>query len=181
MNSWKIVQGFPDYEISSNGEIRRLTASHKNPAGYLLALRRNNDGYACVALFCHGQRRDYKLHVLVALHFLPAPLPGQILVRHLDDDKDNNRKVNLAWGTHGDNKADAIRNGKHATGDTHGSRTRPDRRPRGEANGKSVLNDAVVREIRAASGTHRAIADKFGTHHSVVGRIKRLETWGHVR
>jgi hypothetical protein len=44
--------------------------------------------------------------------FLPAPLPGQVEVRHLDHDPANNNVENLCWGTHSDNMRDMIRDGR---------------------------------------------------------------------
>jgi hypothetical protein len=38
------------------------------------------------------------------------------LTRHLDDNPHNRRIENLAWGTHKDNKQDAIRNGIEGAG-----------------------------------------------------------------
>jgi hypothetical protein len=57
-------------------------------------------------------------------------------------------------------------------------------RARGTDNGKSILTEKDVREIRrlAADGIfmHKDIAQIFGIHKSVVSAIHTKRTWGHV-
>ena len=53
-----------------------------------------------------------RVHEVVALAYLGVRPEGHV-VRHLNDDQSDNRPENLAYGTHGDNAADAVRNGKN--------------------------------------------------------------------
>src|SRR5262245_8081158 len=53
----------------------------------------------------------------------------------------------LYLGTDRDNGADTRRTGRSATGDKNGSRTHPERRPRGERQGNSKLTEVEVRAI----------------------------------
>jgi hypothetical protein len=63
--------------------------------------------YRCVTL----HRRMLHVATLVLLaHVGPRPFPTAV-ARHLDDVSLNDKLSNLAWGTHADNAADAIRNG----------------------------------------------------------------------
>lgn len=43
-----------------------------------------------------------------------GPRPDGLVVRHLDDDRTNNRASNLAYGTASDNQRDSVRNGTQA-------------------------------------------------------------------
>lgn len=52
---------------------------------------------------------DVYVHVLVALAYHGPGLPGQ-LVRHWNDDPEDNRPENLIWGTRLENAADVKRN-----------------------------------------------------------------------
>ena len=59
-----------------------------------------------------GRKREPYVHRLVAETHIPNP-KNYPLVRHLDDDTNNNSVHNLAWGTPKDNHEDAVRNGRY--------------------------------------------------------------------
>jgi hypothetical protein len=73
--------------------------------------------------------------------------------------------AHLFCDTHAANMADKMRKG---------------RAPHGETNVIAKLTEADVRAIRAAAGTHRDIAKRFGIDHTHVGDIKRRERWRHL-
>lgn len=99
---------FPNYEVSSGGRVRSLP--RERTRGGILKPVGNSQGYLSVAL-CRGREtKRVRIHKLVAEAFLGPCPPGQE-VRHLDDDKGNNRSENLAYGTHRENAEDALRNG----------------------------------------------------------------------
>lgn len=77
-------------------------------------------GYRIVKLSKDGISRSYKIHRLLATVFIPNP-KNYRCVRHLNDIKSDNRIENLAWGTHGDNVNDAIRNGVFTSIERSGS------------------------------------------------------------
>lgn len=55
---------------------------------------------------------------------------------------------------------------------------------RGEECGLSVLTEENVRSIRLLAEmnmTYKAIADKYGIHHSTVYRIVKRKQWNHVQ
>ena len=86
-------------EVSSLGRVRQYVTGHPDSDGYLRI---------------SGGRRGAKynlIHNLVAKAFLGVKQPGQI-VRHLNDKREDNRAANLAYGTRGQNYADAVRNGR---------------------------------------------------------------------
>lgn len=111
MEEWKAVYGYETiYEISNFGRVKRLAYEIENPSPkasgsilkfeeHLLKPRKITHGYFSVALYKQGKRKDYKLHRLVATHFIPNPdnLPE---VNHKDEDKSNNCVDNLEWCTH---------------------------------------------------------------------------------
>ena len=69
-------------------------------------------GYLVAMTWIDKRRKTFLVHREMAKAFIPNPnnLP---LVRHLNDDKLDNRLENLAWGTWSDNMADALRNGRN--------------------------------------------------------------------
>jgi hypothetical protein len=76
------------------------------PAGEVLSLKRGRcrrlrpkphpNGYLAVTLCRDGEHRDFLIHRLVAMHFLPNP-HGFGEVNHIDGDKQNNAVTNLEW------------------------------------------------------------------------------------
>lgn len=71
-----------------------------------------------------------------------------------------------------------------ARGLANGAHTRPDRRPRGVANGQSVLCDAEVVAIRKAYArggiSQEQIALDYDTHQPVISLIVRGLRWRHA-
>lgn len=92
---WKPVEGYGGlYEVSNYGNVMSL--QHGKPR--LLKLLPTPFGYLRVHLHRNGFVRDYFVHRLVAMHFLPNPdcLPQ---INHKDECKTNNRVDNLEWCT----------------------------------------------------------------------------------
>lgn len=99
---WRPVPGYP-FDVSTEGRVReqatrRIRNSKPNTLGYVMV--------------SNGRGHKPYLHALVALAFL-GPRPSGMQVRHLDDDKSNNRPSNLAYGSCSDNRNDSVRNGTH--------------------------------------------------------------------
>lgn len=119
LEKWLPVSGYEGlYEVSSLGRVRSV--DHEviqkggvwRYTGQVLKPDVSARGYHRVGLSQGNRTRTINVHRLVAEAHIPNP-EGYPLVRHLDDDRDNNRCLNLAWGTVADNGADAVRNGVH--------------------------------------------------------------------
>lgn len=96
------INCFGAYEISSFGRLKRAgriakTYGHWIPER-IIKCWPNDKGYVKAKLGVIGKRKQYSLHRLVALHFIPNPdnLPE---VNHKDFNKLNNHKDNLEWTT----------------------------------------------------------------------------------
>lgn len=126
---WKDIKGFEgSYQVSSEGRVkslRRRTPVHSGKGARWIPERElkpiiQNNGYLRVSLYDQESKPHAGfIHRMVAEAFLPNPgsLP---VVRHLDDQKRNNRVENLAWGTYQDNTDDMFRNGgNHQASKTH--------------------------------------------------------------
>lgn len=61
---WKIIEGYPNYSVSSLGRVKRLKSS-----GYSIMLKPIDDGkgYRKVHLFKEGKSKLYLIHRLVAI------------------------------------------------------------------------------------------------------------------
>lgn len=115
---WKPIPGFEDaYEISICGKVRSITRyllhacknrkSHlKIKAGRVLKPGLSSNGYFTVAL---GRGNTRTLHSLLMDTFV-GPKPKGMEIRHLNDNRLDNRLENLCYGTRTENIKDAVRN-----------------------------------------------------------------------
>jgi hypothetical protein len=91
--------------------------------------------------------------------------------------------THLYYGTAAQNSAEMVARGRQANGDRQGLRRTPERAPRGTRNFNAKLNDALVREIRAAhaAGTRTGVlAARYGINRTGVQKVVRRESWAHV-
>lgn len=171
---WREVVGFPDYEVSDLGHVRRITVPNNNGGRNkryprLLTLVLHHSGRIIVSLFRDNKGHQRFVSRLVVESFV-GPQPLGMECAHSDGDYGNNRLSNLSWKTHIDNMADQI---------AHGTRIR------GETAGMSKLTDQAVREIRSAGNIRRGdiarMARLYGVKWKTVYCVLRGETWRHVK
>lgn len=170
MTEWRIVPPFPDYEVSSDGEVRRRGAT------VLLKARLSKDGYRLVTLMkpaterCADSTKNYtpaKISRLVCLAFLGAPV-GRLHAAHGNGDRADDRLQNLRWATPAENGADQY---------LHGTRMRGVRSPRAKLNDASV---AMLRQRRHAGATWASLASEFGISSRSARSAASRKTWKHV-
>ena len=90
MSDWKKIDGYDNYEVSRFGRVKNMKT------GDYLNGTVNNSGYLQITLRREGKPKQYPMHRLVALAFLPNPDKKQY-VRHYDEDNLNNDVFNLYW------------------------------------------------------------------------------------
>lgn len=105
---WKLIEGTKGYyAVSSMGQIKNLrTKRILRP----MMVGRVGAKRPKVMLCVDGVQHNRMVSHLVAEAFIGPRLDG-MLVLHKNDDVVDNRKVNLRYGTHKENVADAYRNG----------------------------------------------------------------------
>ena len=107
----KIIEGFPNYSITSDGEIYSLNyLGVRGRKQKLSPSPRKADGYIKITLCRDGKKYDRYLHILVAQHFIPNP-DNLSQVNHKDGDKSNCHDWNLEWCTQSKNIKHAYDNG----------------------------------------------------------------------
>lgn len=86
--NWKDIQQNTNYEISDTGLVR-------NKITNILLNGYNKKGYREVNI----KGTKFKIHRLVALHFIPNP-NNYPCINHIDEIRHNNFVENLEWCTH---------------------------------------------------------------------------------
>ena len=172
---WRIVPGFPDYEVSNSALIRRITrpqcAVSKNiKVPYLLNPSNGKRGYKVLRLTAGNQRRKFLgVHRILALAFLGPPPTKKHHAAHRNDIPDDNRLENIYWATNDENAKDRVRNGGYS---------------KGERVHNSKLKEQAVRSIRetyAKGGTsQRELARANGVCQAVIRDILHRATWKHI-
>jgi hypothetical protein len=119
MNTNTQIANWPEYTISTSGEVRRVVGACGAVVGKTLKWTILKNGYAKVALCRDSCRKEYLVHRLVALTYI-GNAKG-LDVCHFDGDKLNNNIENLRIDTRKGNMADQIRMGKTPKGEKCGS------------------------------------------------------------
>lgn len=96
MEMWKQIEGFPLYEVSSEGRVRNLRTQK------IVKQSCNQRGFSYVGLYLEdGSRHIRAVHILVAETFLERPqrLPGGVpwIPMHNNQNKQDNGVDNLTY------------------------------------------------------------------------------------
>lgn len=179
MEEWKTITNYPDYMVSNMGRVwsktRVVNRVYKNKTigktlqkGRFIKQRADNNGYIYVHLMKNKQGKNIKVHRLVALTFILNE-ENKEQVNHMDGNKENNTVKNLEWNTCKENMAHSWDTGL---------------RKRGVGNGRAVLNEETVLEIRkkfeTGNFTKSEIAREYGIGRSTLYSILDRVTWTHI-
>ena len=168
----KTLSWLPDYDISEDGEIRRITpAKTRGAVPYIVRGSTCAKGYRRVKLMTpNGNKAFLPVHRLVCEAFYgPPPKPG-LHAAHWDGQSTNNHFKNLRWATALENVGE--------------DRARHGRLPKGQRNGRAILTEDQVVEIRTKykekHGDVAKLAREYGVSHSAMLSVCRGEHWSHV-
>lgn len=122
-----------------------------------------------------------------------GPVPDGLWVRHQCDNPPCVRPDHLLLGTPLQNSRDMVDRGRSshapnpperiARGDRHGSRTHPEKIPRGEAKHLKLTEDSVreIHRLWSAGGVmQKDIAERFGVSRGVISQILSGKLWSHI-
>lgn len=164
MEIWKRIKGFPAYEVSNMGNVRKGTL--------MLKLAKIYRGYRRVGLWKNQKMTGRSVHSLVLEAFV-CPRPKGLITRHLDGNPSNNCVENLKWGTYYDNIADSRRHGTLCLGATHG---------RHKLTEKQVIE--IIKTYKCyhfGRSNGPALARKYGlSGRRTIVDIVRGTTWKHL-
>lgn len=157
---WLPVVGYEDfYEVSDQGNVRRVMATAGAQVGRILKATPSKKGHLHVTLHRDGKRVDHWVNRIV-LTALVGPCPAGMEACHAPDlDPANNRMDNLRWGTSGENKLDSVEHGTHH----EASRTRcPREHPLA---GINLVPSSLARGQRDCLACSRA--RKYASYHGI--------------
>lgn len=169
-SDWRPVLGFEGlYEVSCQGGVKSLERFHllegRHPEPYYRkvpekVLTSSGDPYLQVGLYKDGVCTRHLVHRLVALAFWPDELGPE--VNHINENKKDNRAVNLEWCTRSENAIHSVK------------------KFRGSNNGTALLNEGDVLNIvkLLSSGKPQTeIGKRFGVTNHTIHKIKSGKNW----
>lgn len=99
------------YQVSDQGRIRSMNYRHTGETRVMKPVY-DTDGYQRIMLYKNGVGTMFKVHRLVAIHFIPNP-ENKPEVNHKHGIKDDNRASELEWNTTSENQKHAFDTGLH--------------------------------------------------------------------
>lgn len=171
MEIWKQISGYDRYFVSNYGRVKTTYQGKE----HILSPRnkyKNREGkaYYHVRLSKDGKLKDFFIHRLVAIAFIPNPL-NKATVNHIDGNKFNNNVNNLEWATIQEQHDHAIATGLIPNG------------------GKNKvcpiykITDITAREIKIAianGDTITEIAKRYSVSKTTIYSIKTNKIWKHI-
>lgn len=162
MERWAKVPGWPEYEASTEGRIRRESR--------VLTCSVNKKGYRTVSFSRSSAVTCRNLHSVILETFV-GPRPEGKECCHNNGVRADCRLANLRYDTRSGNARDRR---------AHGTARFPFD-TRGERNCNARLTESDVRAIRSRKRAPIAmLAREFGVHPSTMYLVVSGKTWGHV-
>jgi hypothetical protein len=178
MEIWKSIKGYEGlYSVSSLGRVRSEARTviksngHRCPVKekLLSCFRLRAGGYSGVLLHRDGEKKNAKVHRLVAEAFIPNP-ENKPQVNHKNGKRRDNIVENLEWCTNSENVL-------------HGYRVLGSGDKKGTLNGRHVLEENDIREIRRLRKDGvmpTALSRQFGVSCSTIYDILNRKKWSHI-
>lgn len=169
---WKLIENFPDYEVSNLARIR----SWKRKKPRILHPHLNNRGYYRQRLHYDtndGSNKQVLVHRLVAEAWVKNPfnLPE---INHIDFNTKNNLPKNLEFCERSGNIRHSFKGGRmQKTYDRLKALC-------GEKCNLSKLTTDIVIDIKTSPLSYRALADKYNISRSHVWNLKAGKRWKHL-
>ena len=99
---YKSIKGFDKYEVSNLGNVRSLNYKRTGKIRNI-KLQKHNEGYLKVSLRKDNKSINYFVHQLVAIAFLNHNINSNMVVNHINEDRSDNKIVNLEVVTYSEN------------------------------------------------------------------------------
>lgn len=156
---WKPVVGYEnEYLVSNCGKVWSMRNNR------LLTPKITAAGYLRVGLSVDGKRKDFHVHRLVALAFIPNPLEKPT-VNHINEIKTDNRVENLAWATMAEQNTHGTRIKRAVANTDWKARTmKIDYKKIAQKRDYATMNAAQMKKViqKDMSGTKIRVFDSIG-------------------
>ena len=169
MEIWKKINEFENYEISNLGNVKSLSRLVKNGEGIfrktkekILKNQISKTGYYVVDLKCNCKRKTFKIHRLIAIHFIENKY-NKGFVNHINGIKTDNNINNLEWCTIKENNYHAQQIGL--------------KNDSGVNNSKSKININDVNFIRNSPLKLKELSIMFNMNISGISKIRLYKTY----
>lgn len=106
---WKTIEGYPNYKISTLGRVKNIKR------GIFLKTAIDKDGYHFLRLSREGTDKNFYVHRLIALAFIPNP-DNKRCVDHIDGNRRNNNISNLRFATYQENCRNGVKRNTNTSG-----------------------------------------------------------------
>lgn len=163
---WKPIPDFDKYEVSNFGRVKSLQERWRKPR--ILKPATNYKGYLLVQLCINGKGKNFRVHRLVALAFIPNP-EGKPEINHRDGCRLNNFVGNLEWVTSSENQRHAYLTGLQVAmqGEKH-------------ANAKLTNQQVLYIKENPLDLTNVKLAEMFSVDSATISLIQRGKRWKQV-
>jgi hypothetical protein len=165
---WKDIVGYDGrWKVSNLGRVKSLMGPRGEKREKILK-HGISKGYCHVGLYKDRKMKNFFVHRLVAIAFIPNP-ENKPHVNHKKGDKLDNRACMLEWATCSENNKEAYRIGLKIG-------------QKGEIHGSSILSEPQVLEIRDRAGTltQKDMALQYGVSRATICHIINKKTWTHI-
>ena len=163
---WRLIPSLPDYEVSEVGDVRRARDGITRKAGNQLSGTLRKEGYITFCLKADGKYKQIYAHRLVCEAWHGPPDAMRPYVAHWDGDRVNNHHSNLRWASTKENQWD---------------RKRHNTDPSGSRNGRSILDEEKVKEIRGRFNGQRGqiagMAREYGMSEAGMHKVVYGYNW----
>lgn len=165
---WKVIDEFPNYEVSNMGYVRSIVHYDKwgrEKGGHILKPCFDGKGnYLHVTLYKDGKQLSKNIHRLVAMAFIANPFNYKE-INHIDEDKTNNAASNLEWCTHQYNNS-------YGTKSVSGAKN-----PMNKFSYEVIVFIKKNHKFCGGSMGTKELADKFNMSQSHVSSIAHGRRW----
>ncbi len=170
---WKIIENFPDYQISNFSRIKSLKFGKEK---ILLQNRNIKNGYFCINLFKNGKSKTKSIHILLYETFSDYKLKKNECVHHKDFIKENNYFDNLIMMSKKEHNILHNKGENHPKGMLNKKHSEKTRKIMSENNPRKLSNQKyidIVIDIKKEVYTNEEISNKYGVVHSTISKIKK--------
>jgi len=161
--NWKDICGYENrYQISDLGRVKSISRRLER----ILVPVMDSYGYYRITLISKdGDKRNYLIHRLVGIHFIPNP-ENKPTVNHKFGIKTDNRASQLEWFT-------VLEQNRHAV--ATGLTTQI-----GESHRGSIFTDKEVIEILTSKETTTELSKRTGWKIATISKIRTRKNWKHI-